>query len=131
MRAKTILTVLFLLSLGVAGFVVYSAMPRKPEAPAPQAARPQILVAAIPLAPGTLLRDQDVTWQPIDRAPEPGEFARPVATGIAIARAPGDSTTCRKSRSPGLTISPRRIGPPLAIAVRAAAPSIAPRSAAP
>ena len=82
MRAKTILTVLFLLSLGVAGFVVYSAVPRKPEAPAPQAARPQILVAAIPLAPGTLLRDQDVTWQPIDRAPEPGEFARPVATPV-------------------------------------------------
>jgi pilus assembly protein CpaB len=77
MRAKTILTVLFLLSLGVAGFIIYGAIPRKADAPVAQAAKPQILVAAIPLASGTLLRDQDVTWQPIDRAPDPGEFVRP------------------------------------------------------
>ncbi len=79
MRAKTILTVLFLLSLGVAGFIIYGAMPRKLEAPMPQAAKTQILVAAIPLAPGTLLRDQDVTWQPINRAADPAEFVRPTA----------------------------------------------------
>jgi pilus assembly protein CpaB len=79
MRAKTILTVLFLLSLGVAGFIIYGAMPRKPDASVSQAAKAQILVAAIPLAPGTLLRDQDVTWQLIDRPADHGEFVRPSA----------------------------------------------------
>jgi pilus assembly protein CpaB len=77
MRAKTILTVLFLLSLGVAGFVIYGAMPRQADAPVPPAARTQILVAATRLPSGTLLRDQDVTWAPIDRAPDPREFVRP------------------------------------------------------
>jgi pilus assembly protein CpaB len=53
-------------------------MPVKPDS-APQAAanRDQVLVAAIPLDPGTLLRDQDVTWAPIDRPAGPGEFVRP------------------------------------------------------
>ena len=36
-------------------------------------------MAAIPLAPGTLLRDQDVVWQPIDGAAEATEFVRPSA----------------------------------------------------
>ena len=78
MRAKTVLSILFLISLMVAAFVVLRAMPHNPDS-APQAAanRDQILVAAIPLDPGTLLRDQDVTWAPIDRAPAPGEIVRP------------------------------------------------------
>jgi len=78
MRAKTVLSILFLISLMVAAFVVLRAMPHNPDI-APQAAanRDQILVAAIPLDPGTLLRDQDVTWAPIDRAPAPGEIVRP------------------------------------------------------
>jgi pilus assembly protein CpaB len=82
MRAKTILTALFLISLAVAVIVVLRALPfmqGKTQAAIPQT---EILVAAIPLAPGTLLRDQDVTWAPVKRAAEPGEFARPsAATG--------------------------------------------------
>ena len=42
--------------------------------------------------------------------------------GIAIARAPEVSTTCRNSRSPGLTISERRIGSPRARSTLSAAP---------
>jgi pilus assembly protein CpaB len=80
MRAKTILTVLFLISLAVAVTVVLHAMPRPPQNPAQAAAnRSQILVAAVVLEPGTLLRDQDVTWAPIDRVPLPGEYVRPAA----------------------------------------------------
>src|SRR5262252_8597090 len=80
MRAKTVLSILFLISLVVAAFLVVRAMPTKSES-APQVAsnRDQILVAAIPLNSGTLLRDQDVTWAPIDRPPAPGEFVRPSA----------------------------------------------------
>jgi pilus assembly protein CpaB len=80
MRAKTVLSMLFLVSLLVVAFVVLRAMPTKPDG-APQAApnRDRILVAAVPLNPGTLLRDQDVTWAPIDRRPAPGEFVRPSA----------------------------------------------------
>jgi pilus assembly protein CpaB len=83
MRAKTVLSVLFLISLVVAAFVALRALPGKPDG-APQAAanRDQILVAAIPLKPGTLLRDQDVTWAAIDRPPAPGEFARPSAAAV-------------------------------------------------
>jgi pilus assembly protein CpaB len=78
MRAKTVLSILFLISLVVAAFVVLRAIPIKPDS-APQVAanRDQILVAAIPLDPGTLLRDQDVTWAPIDRPPAAGEIVRP------------------------------------------------------
>jgi pilus assembly protein CpaB len=82
MRAKTILTILFVLSLAVAAIVVFRAIPQKPEAVTPVANRTQILVAAIALAPGTLLREQDVIWAPIDRGPEPGEFVRPSAAAI-------------------------------------------------
>jgi pilus assembly protein CpaB len=82
MRAKTILTILFLLSLGVAAFVVYSAMPQKVDSAAPVAPKTQILVAAIPLEPGTLLRDEDVTWAQVNRAAEQGEFVRPSAASI-------------------------------------------------
>jgi pilus assembly protein CpaB len=83
MRAKTILTLLFLISLGVAAIVVLRALPHASESPAQAAAnRPQILVAAIRLDPGTLLRDQDVTWAPINRAPEPSEFERPSAAAL-------------------------------------------------
>jgi pilus assembly protein CpaB len=78
MHAKAILTVLFLLSLGVAGVVFFNAMSQKAVTATP-VAKDEILVAAMPLAPGTLLRDQDVTWQPIMRPAEPDEFSRPSA----------------------------------------------------
>ncbi len=82
MRAKTVLTILFLTSLAVAAFVVLRAIPLTPES-TPKAApvRAQILVAAIPLAPGTLLRDQDVSWGTVDRRPAPGEFVGPSRAG--------------------------------------------------
>ena len=85
MRAKTVLSILFLISLMVAAFVVLRAMPHNPDS-APQAAanRDQILVAAIPLDPGTLLRDQDVTWAPIDRPAAPGEFVRPSPASVLL-----------------------------------------------
>src|SRR6267142_2909799 len=76
MRAKTILTMLFLASLGVAVMLFLRALPQSSDA-AVSAHRDEILVAAVALAPGTLLRTQDVTWQLIDRAVEPREFVRP------------------------------------------------------
>src|SRR6516164_8371320 len=79
MRAKTILTILFLVSLGVAATVVLRSLPQKSEAAPEAAARTEILVAATPLAAGTLLRAPDVTWQAIDRPAERGEIVRPSA----------------------------------------------------
>src|SRR4029077_15278760 len=40
-------------------------------------AKEEILVATVPLAAGTLLRAQDVTWQPIARPADRGEIVRP------------------------------------------------------
>jgi pilus assembly protein CpaB len=80
MRAKTVLSILFLISLAIAAFVMLRAIPREPEsAPQMAANRAEILVAAIPLTAGTLLRDQDVTWAPVNRAVRRGEFERPSA----------------------------------------------------
>jgi len=56
MRAKTILALLFLVSLGVAATVVLRSLPQKSEAAAEAAGREEILVATMPLAAGTLLR---------------------------------------------------------------------------
>jgi hypothetical protein len=49
-------------------------------------------------------------------------LAPPVVTGIAMARAWGESTTWRKSRSPGFTTAPRLIGSPAVTLLRNAAP---------
>ncbi len=76
MRAKTILTALFLISLVVATWVVLQALP-KGDASAERLPQVEILVATVPLSAGTLLRAQDVTWQPVARTPEPGEIVRP------------------------------------------------------
>lgn len=76
MRAKTILTVLFLISLAVASIVIVRALPTQIEANA-NIAREEILVASVPLAAGSFVRAQDVTWAPIARAAEPGEIIRP------------------------------------------------------
>ena len=80
MRAKTILTVLFLISLAVAVIVILRAMPSQVDANAnPNASTPQeeILVATVPLTAGTLLRAQDVRWQSVTRTVEHGEIVRP------------------------------------------------------
>jgi pilus assembly protein CpaB len=77
MRAKTILTVLFLISLGVAGIVLIRALPQLLPAGAQEAAKDEILVATAPLAAGTLLRPQDVAWQRAKGDTEPGQIVRP------------------------------------------------------
>jgi pilus assembly protein CpaB len=77
MRAKTILTTLFLISLVVAAWVVIRALPQKSDAATEPGAGEEILVATAPLTAGTLLRAHDVTWQVIPRAPERGETVRP------------------------------------------------------
>jgi pilus assembly protein CpaB len=77
MRAKTILTVLFLISIGVAAFVILHALPQKVGASPEAAQTSEILVATVPLAAGTLLRAHDVVWQPIAGAAEPGQIVRP------------------------------------------------------
>lgn len=77
MRAKTILTILFLISIGVAGFVFLRALPQNVDAanaPPPD----EILVAKIPLAPGTLLRAEDLIWQPVAAPRQGDEIVRPV-----------------------------------------------------
>src|SRR6516164_1780357 len=79
MRAKTILAMLFLVSLGVAAMVVLRSLPQKSEAAAEVAGREEILVSTMPLAAGTLLRAPDVTWQAIGRPAERGEIVRPSA----------------------------------------------------
>jgi pilus assembly protein CpaB len=77
MRAKTILALLFLVSLAVAATVVLRSLPQKPEAAAEEAATAEVLVATMPLAAGTLLRAPDVTWQTVGRPAERGEIVRP------------------------------------------------------
>jgi pilus assembly protein CpaB len=79
MRAKTILAMLFLVSLGVAATVVLRSLPQKSEAAAEAAARAEILVATMPLATGTLLRARDVAWQAIGGPAQRGEIIRPSA----------------------------------------------------
>jgi pilus assembly protein CpaB len=76
MRAKTILTVLFLISLAVAVIVVLRTLPTQGDANT-NMPKEEILAATVPLAAGTLLRAQDVTWQTVARSVEPGEIVRP------------------------------------------------------
>jgi pilus assembly protein CpaB len=76
MRAKTILTVLFVISLAVASIVILRALPTQVDASA-NTVKEEILVATVPLAAGTFVRAQDLTWAPIARAAEPGEIVRP------------------------------------------------------
>jgi pilus assembly protein CpaB len=45
------------------------------------APKAQVLVATLPLAQGTLLREQDVTWQGVTEA-KPGEIVRPTAAQL-------------------------------------------------
>jgi pilus assembly protein CpaB len=75
MPAKTILTVLFLISLGVAAIVCLYALPQRLNADT-VTARDEILIATATLPPGTLLRAKDVAWQPTGTT-EPGQISRP------------------------------------------------------
>jgi pilus assembly protein CpaB len=75
MRAKTILIGLFVISLFVAAIAFVQVMSQKGGATTPKT---QILAATMPLPAGTLLRAQDVAWQPGDA--EPDQIERPDAT---------------------------------------------------
>lgn len=77
MRAKTILTVLFLISLGVVAALYLESLPKRVDVRA--AAAHETLVATMPLPPGTLLRAEDVVWKRIAGSTEPGEILRPSA----------------------------------------------------
>ena len=84
MRAKTILVVLFLISLAVISLLVLRALPNltpranetASAAPAPEPVR-EVLVATVRLQARTLLRAQDVEWKEIRGAGAPDEFYRP------------------------------------------------------
>src|SRR6266851_5487887 len=77
MRAKTILTVLFLVSLGVAAVILLRAMALNSEM---RAEGPEALVASVALTPGTLLRAEDVAWHRLAGPAESGAILRPDAT---------------------------------------------------
>jgi pilus assembly protein CpaB len=79
MRAKTILTVLFVMSLVVAAVVIVRAMPQMAPTGAQEAARDEILVATTALPAGTLLRPQDLSWQRAKGDTAPGWIVRPDA----------------------------------------------------
>src|SRR6267378_1935835 len=74
MPAKTILTLLFLISLAVVAIVSLYALPQRVNADT-AGARNEILVAAAALPAGTLLRAKDVNWQPTN-SPEHGQILR-------------------------------------------------------
>ena len=74
MPAKTILTGLFLISLGIVAVLGLRALPHQVAS----AAKQEILVATTELPSGTLLRAKDVTWQPIVGTAEPDQVQRPL-----------------------------------------------------
>jgi Flp pilus assembly protein CpaB len=90
MPAKTILTFLFLVSLGVIAMVSLHALPQRVNADT-AGARNEVLVAAAALPAGTLLRAKDVDWQPTN-GPEPGQILRAAA-------GPGNANTRAISKS--------------------------------
>jgi pilus assembly protein CpaB len=75
MSAKTILTVLFLISLGVVVILGLRALPQRGNADTVR--RDEILAATAALPAGTLLRAKDVMWQSISGTSEPGQILRP------------------------------------------------------
>jgi len=80
MSAKTILTLLFLISLSVVVILGLRALPRgvSLEIASP---KDEVLVAATALPSGTLLRAKDVAWQLIGgAAAQPGQITRPPNT---------------------------------------------------
>src|SRR3954453_1475663 len=72
MRAKTLLSLLFLAALGVAGYIFLKAM-----AIETQVEGPETLVAAAVLEQRTLLRAQDVTWKRLTGPGVPGVILPP------------------------------------------------------
>ena len=77
MRAKPIVTTLFVGSLAIAAVAATHMLSQK-SAGQPKT---QILAATVPLPQGTLLREQDVTWQGVTET-KPGEIVRPNAAAL-------------------------------------------------
>src|SRR5437879_3380913 len=74
-----VLTILFPLSLGVAAWLFLHALPQNATADVQPTPKEEVLVAAGPLAAGTLLRSEDVVWRPAAGVVEPGTVVRPLA----------------------------------------------------
>jgi pilus assembly protein CpaB len=73
MPAKTILTGLFLISLGVVVVLGLRALPHQVTS----AGKQEILLATTALPSGTLLRAKDVAWQPLAGTAESDQILRP------------------------------------------------------
>src|SRR5262249_31967392 len=78
-RAKTILTVLFAVSLIVAAIAAMQIMTPKGGAATP---KEQILAATAPLSAGTFLRAADVSWLGVSET-KPDQIVRPNAAALA------------------------------------------------
>src|SRR5215471_1365962 len=78
MRAKTLLTGLFLISYAVFCLKKKKVLSQKGGATVP---REQILAATMALPAGTLLRAQDVTWRAVGET-EPDQIVRPNAAAV-------------------------------------------------
>jgi pilus assembly protein CpaB len=81
MRAKTILSILFLISLGVVAVLYLESLPKRVNTSAVAAG--ETLVATMPLAQGTLLRAEDVAWKRSSQAAL-GQISRPSAAAREI-----------------------------------------------
>jgi pilus assembly protein CpaB len=78
MRTKPLVTTFFIISLVIAAVAITHIMSQKSGTGAPTA---QILVATLPLPQGTLLREQDVSWQGVTEI-KPGQIVRPSAAQL-------------------------------------------------
>src|SRR5437899_1976596 len=75
MRAKTLLTILFLLSLGVAAWLFLHALPQNATADVQPTPKEEVLVAAGPLAAGTLRGRRDERAEPAHAGHRPAARA--------------------------------------------------------
>jgi pilus assembly protein CpaB len=78
MRTKPFITTLFVGSLVVAAVAGTHMLSQKSVSGEPKA---YVLATTVTLTQGTLLREQDVTWQGVDQT-KPGEFVRPSASQL-------------------------------------------------
>jgi pilus assembly protein CpaB len=82
MRAKPLVTTVFVLSLAGAAVAVMEMMPQKGDA-TPPPPKEYVLAATTALPVGTFLRAQDVTWQPVT-VTAPDQIMRPSEPALAI-----------------------------------------------
>jgi pilus assembly protein CpaB len=82
MRAKPVVTTVFVVSLVGAAVAVMQMMPQKSDATAPPP-KEYVLAATAALPAGTFLRAQDVTWQPVN-VMAPDQITRPSDAALAV-----------------------------------------------